>query len=47
MNDYTPDFSLEVEEIAGVCSAGEIYAKQTYCRKNDPCFLLRGTLHPG
>ncbi len=39
MDNYTPDFSLEVEEIAGVCPAGEIYAKQNIAEKR-PLFSL-------
>ena len=42
MNDYTPDFSLEVEEIAGVCPAGEIYAKQNIAEKTTPVFSCEG-----
>ena len=42
MNNYTPDFSLEVEEIKGVCPAGEIYAKQNIAEKTTPVFSCEG-----
>jgi hypothetical protein len=36
MVQYTPDFTLEVEGIKGVCPAGEVYAKQTIAEKKIP-----------
>ena len=45
MVQYTPDFTLEVEGIKGVCPAGEVYAKQTIAEKKDTRVLLRRTLH--
>jgi len=42
MDNYTPDFSLEVEEITGVCPAGEIYAKQNIAEKTTPVFSCEG-----
>ena len=42
MDNYTPDFSLEVEGIADVCPAGEIYAKQNIVEKTTPVFSCEG-----
>jgi uncharacterized metal-binding protein len=42
MVQYTPDFTLEVEGVAGVCPAGEVYAKQTIADKKIPVFSCEG-----
>jgi uncharacterized metal-binding protein len=42
MAQYTPDFTLEVEGIKGVCPAGEVYAKQTMVEKKIPIFSCEG-----
>ena len=42
MVQYTPDFTLEVEGIKGVCPAGEVYAKQTIAEKKIPVFSCEG-----
>jgi len=42
MNDYTPDFSLEVQGVKGVCPAGEVYAKRNISEKNIPVFSCEG-----
>jgi len=42
MAQYTPDFTLEVEGIKGVCPAGEVYAKQTMAEKKTPIFSCEG-----
>jgi uncharacterized metal-binding protein len=42
MAQYTPDFTLEVEGIKGVCPAGEVYAKQTMAEKKIPIFSCEG-----
>jgi uncharacterized metal-binding protein len=42
MGQYTPDFTLEVEGIKGVCPAGEVYAKQTMADKKIPIFSCEG-----
>jgi hypothetical protein len=39
MAKHTPDFSLEVAGVAGVCPAGEAYAAQTKI----PIFLCEGS----
>src|SRR5512134_4085981 len=40
--DYTPDFSIEVDAVRGVCPAGEAYAKQTIAEKKIPVFSCEG-----
>jgi uncharacterized metal-binding protein len=42
MAQYTPDFTLEVEGVKGVCPAGEAYAKQTMADKKIPIFSCEG-----
>jgi uncharacterized metal-binding protein len=42
MAQYTPDFTLEVEGVKGVCPAGEVYAKQTMADKKIPIFSCEG-----
>lgn len=42
MAQYTPDFTLEVEGVRGVCPAGEVYAKQTMAEKKIPVFSCEG-----
>lgn len=42
MNNYTPDFSLDVEGIKGRCPAGEAYAKQAILDKKIPVFSCEG-----
>ena len=42
MAEYTPDFTLEVEGVKGVCPAGEVYAKQTIAEKKIPVFSCEG-----
>lgn len=39
---YSPDFTLEIKEIAGVCPAGEVYAKQCMAEKKIPVFSCEG-----
>ncbi len=42
MVEYTPDFTLEVEGVKGVCPAGEVYAKRTIAEKKIPVFSCEG-----
>jgi hypothetical protein len=42
MAQYTPDFTLEIEGVKGVCPAGEVYAKQTMANKKTPIFSCEG-----
>ncbi len=42
MDDYTPDFSLEVQGVKGVCPAGEVYAKRNISEKKIPVFSCEG-----
>lgn len=42
MAQYTPDFTLEVEGIKGVCPAGEVYANQTIAEKKIPVLSCEG-----
>ncbi len=42
MNNSTPDFSLAVEGVKGVCPAGEVYAKQNISNKKVPVFSCEG-----
>lgn len=42
MKAYTPDFSLQVEGVKGVCPAGEIYAKQQISAKRIPVLSCEG-----
>ena len=40
--ESTPDFSLEVSEVKGVCPAGEVYAKQNIAEKKIPVLSCEG-----
>jgi uncharacterized metal-binding protein len=42
MAEYTPDFTLEVEGVKGVCPAGEVYAKRNMAEKKIPVFSCEG-----
>ena len=42
MAEHTPDFTLEVEGVKGVCPAGEVYAKQTIADKKIPVLSCEG-----
>ncbi len=42
MNNSTPDFSLAVDGVKGVCPAGEVYAKQNISNKKVPVFSCEG-----
>lgn len=40
--NYTPDFSVDVGAVNGVCPAGELYAKQKIAEKKIPVFSCEG-----
>ena len=40
--NYTPDFSVDVDAVRGVCPAGEVYAKQQLDQKKIPVFSCEG-----
>lgn len=42
MTHYSPDFTLEVEGVKGVCPAGEVYANQTIAEGKIPVFSCEG-----
>ena len=42
MEGYTPDFSLEVRGVKGVCPAGEVYAKRNISEKKIPVLSCEG-----
>jgi len=42
MENYTPDFSLEVEGVKGFCPAGEVYAKRQIEIKTIPVMSCEG-----
>ena len=42
MDDYTADFSLEVQGVKGVCPAGEVYAKRNIFENKIPVFSCEG-----
>ena len=42
MDAYTPAFSLEVQEVKGLCGAGEAYAKRQIERKTVPVLACEG-----
>jgi uncharacterized metal-binding protein len=42
MAAYTPEFTLDVEGVKGVCPAGEVYAKQTFAENKFPVFSCEG-----
>jgi uncharacterized metal-binding protein len=41
-NTYTPDFSLAVDGVKGMCPAGEVYAKHQTAEKKIPVFSCEG-----
>lgn len=42
MAQSTPDFTLDVEGVRGVCPAGEVYAGRTIAEKKIPVFSCEG-----
>lgn len=42
MSAYTPDFSLEVQGVKGLCPAGETWAKQQIANKTVPVLSCEG-----
>ena len=42
MPESTPDFTIEVEGVAGVCPAGEAYAKQNIAGEKIPVLCCEG-----
>jgi len=42
METHTPDFSLDVRGVKGLCPAGEAYAKQSIAEKKVPVFSCEG-----
>lgn len=42
MEDFTPDFSVEVQGIKGVCPAGEAYAKRNISERKIPVLSCEG-----
>src|SRR6266702_6370228 len=42
MTESTPDFTLEVEGVKGVCPAGEVYSKRSIAEKKIPVFSCEG-----
>ena len=42
MDTYTPDFSLEVQEVKGLCAAGERYAKEQIAKNSIPVLSCEG-----
>jgi hypothetical protein len=42
MDDYTADFSLDVQGVKGFCPAGEVYSKQQIAKKTIPVFSCEG-----
>ena len=42
MQEYTPDFSLEVQGVKGTCPAGEVYAKEQLAKKRIPVLACEG-----
>jgi uncharacterized metal-binding protein len=42
LNAYTPDFSLAVDSVEGVCPAGEVYAKRQIAENKIPVFSCEG-----
>ena len=42
MPGYTPEFSLDVEEVRGYCPAGEAYAKEQLAAKRIPVLSCEG-----
>ena len=42
MDAYTPDFSLDVQEVKGLCPAGEMFAKQQLAARTIPVLTCEG-----
>lgn len=42
MADYTPDFSVDVQAVKGLCPAGEAYARQQISAKTIPVLTCEG-----
>jgi uncharacterized metal-binding protein len=42
MNAYTPDFSVDVQEVKGFCPAGEAYARAQIAAKTIPVLTCEG-----
>ena len=42
MDNYTPDFSLNVQGVKGFCPAGEVYAKQQMDKRTTPVMSCEG-----
>jgi len=42
MDNYTPDYSLEVQGVKGFCPVGEIYAKQQIAKNTIPVLSCEG-----
>lgn len=42
MDTYTPDFSLQVQEVKGLCAAGERYAREQIAKKSIPVLSCEG-----
>jgi len=42
MNAYTADFAIEVQEVKGLCPAGETYAKEQIARRTIPVLSCEG-----
>lgn len=42
MTESTPDFSIDVEGVAGVCPAGEAYAKRNIAEGKIPVLSCEG-----
>lgn len=42
MNAYTPDFSVDVQGIKGLCPAGETFAKEQIAKKTVPVLSCEG-----
>lgn len=42
MNAYTPDFSLDVQGVKGLCPAGETFAKEQIAKKTVPVLSCEG-----
>jgi uncharacterized metal-binding protein len=42
MDNYTPDFSLDVQGVKGFCPAGEVYSKQQIAKSTIPVLSCEG-----
>ena len=42
MNEYTPDFSLDVQAVKGLCPVGETYAKEQIAARTTPVLTCEG-----